>query len=301
MSRSFTGILIVPYIGQPYFVPVAYCGMDLKLVPLDLNWSSYSVGPMRTAVGVSVIMASGVQPPIKQIAGVIIDNTACPVPVYVVFDSGVIITCAPFQQVFAPALSADLKCVIYADGFTGANSGATRVLLSDKPLPPFSNIEIQQVFPYWIASPSIQRFGSDIQNQNYGVPALGDQCAARSFSLPGSVGTAQNVFPIAAGGYYYLCGVNAAFVGVSRSGGGSSFVNIVFRNQTVTADQLLSFSVHITGGDPATIRNNVMDWGNFNVKLDATQGWELYAANVPGSINNGQFEANFVYTFNPNL
>lgn len=305
MSRNFEDFPVFPYIGQFFSMPVDWCGVKQNAMPINIDWLVYGASSSVPRLGVGFNFQLGINTPgvmMEKLAGVYIDNTNSPNPVYVRFQNNFVLTCQPFAVVFAPVLvSNSLQFAVYGDGFVTGQIPSTRIFLFEKSIVPFTLIERPTVIDYWIASPSIQRPSSQIFNLNFGPPALGDQSAARGISLPGAHGTTQTVFPIAATGYYYLTGISAAFVGYSRSAGGSSFIDITLRNATITTDTLMSFTTHVNGGDAAIGRTNVMDLVGMNLKLDATQGWELFGSNIPGSINNGQFVANFIYTFNPNM
>lgn len=296
MARSFSEFIVLPYLGTPFFVPVSYCGVETKAVPLDIDWTFYGASAARPQIGVAINMQiGGVQAPLEAIRGIVIDNTASSVPVYVVFQNGFVVTCQANAQTFAPAMATSQILTIYADGFTDAVPPLTRVFLFDKAVSPFTNVEIATVTPLWIASPSIQRPGISILQQNYGSPALIDQVilTERLVSAAGS----SEVLAVQTSGFYYLGAINCTLQSVQNN---SDFAFNVYLRTITDQQNIFRYRKYLPNVSGQGQYADLLNLSGFNIKIDARKGLELYQPSA-GSINNGFLFHTLAYTFNPNV
>lgn len=147
MARVFTGFPVTPYIGVPFFKPVEICkpydgstptiGEQPQVVPLEINWLSYSpFFNVNNQIGITVnLEGQGGQPkpPLNRIEAVYIDNSFSAVPVFVFFpDTGYVASAGANRITMVPVYTNDLRCVIYADQFDVGSTPFTRVILMNR-------------------------------------------------------------------------------------------------------------------------------------------------------------------------
>lgn len=105
-----------------------------------INWADYGVSSTKFRTGVYINIAQTSQQTIAQldaIRSVKIDNSYCPVPMYLVFpDTGDVVTCPPYGIVQTPVLTNGLLAKLYGDGFYTGRPPQTTVQFFNGELEP---------------------------------------------------------------------------------------------------------------------------------------------------------------------
>lgn len=293
--RTFSGILIRPYLGVPYMVPTAMCGRDVKVVPIVIDWSAYNVSSSLSSMGIAVsfVGAGATASLIPRLAMVYIDNTSSNVPVYIRFsDSGQVIVAQPYSAGWYPCLTATFTATIYGVGFVTGQIPITQFLFSDTFVPPFSALELQQAQVLYKASRSITR-GTTIFNQDFSVPAIGDQTTQTTLNLTtnGVTATVMNTPYAAPANFLYLIGLSIFLCNVARASGG---VYDLFLESTGAAGILFQWNFGV-----GTAQSNLLMFNQtgMNLKLDAAQTWRLRGDT--NNLNAGS-NANCIFIFSTN-
>lgn len=291
--RTFSGILIRPYLGVPYMVPTAMCGRDVKVVPIILNWAAYGVSSVVESIGVSVnfIGQGATASLIPRLAMVYIDNTNSAVPVYVRFnDSQQIIVAQPYSTGWYPCLTNTFSATIFATGFVTGQIPITQLLFSDTFVPPFSALELQQTQVLYKASRSITR-GTTIYNQDFTVPAIGDQTTQTQLYV-GMANTAAVMGTPYADPYKYLYLTNLTVTTV-RVEDATARQFEFYLESTGIAGILYDWILFCPSGSQENV--NLYQQSGMNIKLDAQQTWRVRNTQ---SMRNGFI--NFLFTFSVN-
>lgn len=151
MAINFAAYAVRPYIGVPYAIP--YVNRADRVIRLqndranivnedrnnlavtNINWVSYGAAVnARLGVKINLQQASGkVGSVINRIEGVVIDNTASEVNIYVRFeDTGYVVTCPPNSTVSVFALTNLKEATVYGDGFALNSAPQTNVYFLEK-------------------------------------------------------------------------------------------------------------------------------------------------------------------------
>jgi hypothetical protein len=309
MSNSFAGIATFGYRGATFRLPVKLPqGVNVpanqvppSVCPVTIDWNVYwqlAGNPANVAVFVNLQAASVQASILDRIASVKIDNTGSPNAVYVVFeDSGDVINCPPNCSVTFPCLTNLLNAKIVALGLVTGFIPTTRIFFYNIPLPPAVDFEISQSVQLQKASPVITR-GTTIFNTNFGVPALGDQ-----FHSSGGLNiTVVGAPPVPlwntpyASGFIYLTNFQMMLNRTDRS---QTTNGLVFVESTGVAGGLLNLQFS-TGNDGANSTAGadkcLLNMAGCQVKLDATQQWQMRNGNTVGS---GVINAYSCFTHSP--
>lgn len=295
MANDFSGVAFFGYQGTVARFPVKLPQGVLppinrpqpSVVPVTINWNLYWQLAFNVPnVGVEInLQAASVQAVVlDRIASVKIDNTGCSNSVYVRFpDTGDVINCPPNCSVTFPCLTGNIQAEIIALGLTPGFITRTRVFFYNVDLTPAVDYEVSQAVSLYKASPSITR-GNTILNTNFGTPALGDQLstAALSMSIPGSVARLWGT-PYATG-FIYVNNIEAYVFNVTA--GGQFGISV---ESTGAAGQLFD----ISGISQSSEYKNVLDMSGMNIKLDATQTWQIHNENT---LVNGSFKLYSCFT-----
>ncbi len=139
MARNFYDIIqtAIPYIGDLRAVDTNI-GNQKSLIA-EIDWLEYGASTANSAVGVSVNVSSGqnVKPELDAIRSVYIDNTFSDIPVYVYFPiTGATFICRENATLLTPVIAANLKCIIYAEGFISGRIPQTTVHFMSAIYPP---------------------------------------------------------------------------------------------------------------------------------------------------------------------
>lgn len=131
-----------------------------------------------------------------------IDNIGSTVPIYVYFpDTGFTVVAAPFTAIWYPVITKQLVFEVIGLGFLTGSIPTNAIFVTDVLIQPYGDAEIQNVFPQYLGSPTIQR--SNQLTPGFGPPALGDQVASGFLSY--TVATATIILPaIGDGSFYYI-------------------------------------------------------------------------------------------------
>lgn len=312
-NREFGGILVQPYIGVPFASPVQTLlnkfgqqpPFPPTTIPLHFDWISYGAGTARPNVQalVNANATGGSRPPLDKIFSVRVDNLGNAVPIYIYFpDTGYTVVCPPNAVTWENVETAQFSLFIIGEGFTDASAlaGATDVYVCNFRALPFVSFEFQQIAALFKASASISR-GGTILNQNFGVPALGDQFTQPLVSVQ-TDGQEVQVFPVLQQGFYYITSLVTICNISSNSGGNGNAVSIF--ESTGSAGEFMNLQVFLpsqTGGQTQPfINSQLFNSGSVQWKIDATQLWRVRVdASRIGSLE-GSMQWNFSFTSNPN-
>lgn len=294
MARSFIGFGQQAYIGVPQALPIKLAGISGQTIPLQFFWISYGASSSRPNINVLCDFSGKSCAPLDQIRSIYIDNLGSNIPIYVYFpDTGTTVVAKPNSEGWYPAYTNSRSIWVIGEGFTTANVPTTVIQVSNIPLPPGVNNEIDTSTVLWLASSSISR-GATIYNTNFGTPALGDQFSTTSLDV--NLNTTQPVFgtPRASGFIY----ITACSLTLLNYGAGVASSNNFFFESTGVAGQFFSFGASATSSTTpnvaATLLNIAGQW-----KLDATQQWQVRSTLLSGS-PTGLVVFNFSFTTNPN-
>lgn len=208
MSRNFSTFTPKPYIGLPFAVTSQLGGPGAKVVPLNFDWKQYHAGTAQPNTIVTVgfqYNIGGPQPILDKVISVYIDNTGSDYPVYFICaDTGYTVTVQPDAAGWYPVFTNQLLFNVAIAGVFDGNVPTTKVFISNSFIPPFTDPELQIVFPQYKGSPVIQRTNSLLPG--FGAPALGDQVISNLFgysnlSAPPS---SSVLLPQQASGFYYI-------------------------------------------------------------------------------------------------
>lgn len=288
---SFAGLEPEPYIGTLYtqaaFNDANKFGAQPPLPPstvvTQFLWGNYGVGTDNPNVIVSIIIPNkGPNGLLDKIRSVRIDNLGNPVPVYVYFpDTNFTIAAPPNTVIWEDVATNQFTAFVIGEGFTDNQIGNTAVYFCNFKQNPFINYAFPQSTPLWKASATITR-GATIYNQNFGIPALGDQTAQYQVSQGANPGVlASNLFgsPYSSG-FIYLTHIDVTVIAGLASGAVSTDIGVSWLiESTGIAGTLYSLnwsSFANVANDlrifpPATI----LRLSAMNIKLDATQLWRI--------------------------
>lgn len=316
MARNFAGIPTKPYQGVLYDLPTqtknTKFGQQKQLPPTTIaavfNWLVYGASTARPNVGGLIdIPVGGPRQLIDKILSIRIDNLGNPVPVYVYFpDTGFTVVAAPNSEVCENVQTSAFQCFVFAEGFTTGQIGQSVVFLNNFGVVSYVNAEFEQAAALWKASATITR-GNNILNQNFGVPALGDQFTQVTVAMQTN-GLTSQVFPVLASGFYYITSLVVSVSASQPANGGTVGNGLEIFESTGSAGQFMAREFFLpssqnNGGTNVTSPNygNLMIFSSGTVqwKLDATQLWRIRvdASNV-GTIA-GNMKWDFTYTANP--
>ena len=276
MARSFIGIPVSPYVGVPYTVPYAPCNPNKKngnLVPLFIDWATYSGSSLKPNVGVSVSLVVGVQNALNAIAAVYIDNTNSNAPIFVAFpDTGFVAVCGPNTASYIPVITGVVQCVIYALGITTGLVPKTIVFLLDTPVSGFAEVEKQFVFPQLLASPNNQR-NANLFTAGFNSPALGDQTQTNGIFLKSNVN--QNFFTSPKPSGLFILTNLTLYIAAIAVGAVSTDLN--WGLYDVTTGDILFQAAFAALANQTLIFGSLLNMSAMQVKLDATHEWAMYS------------------------
>lgn len=294
--KTFAGTLIKPYVGVLAQAPAFAGNCQVRTVPVRLNWNDYGVSSTINSMGVNVsLVGKGAQANIiPRMTSMYVDNTESNATVYILFlDTGQVIPVLPYSSGWFECLTSGYSCIVYGYGFVTGQIPITQIHFTDAFVPPFASLEVSQTQQLMKASRSITR-GNTIFNQDFSVPALGDQTQQADLDLTQNAPTIT-LFgtPYAAPiNYIYLLGLSVTLIGYAISGGSTEYRNL-FVESTGSAGILfkLRFAVRQTNADFYLFQQVGM-----NLKLDASQTWRIRGEN---NITQGYANAVFNYSVNP--
>lgn len=293
MAQIFTGIILKPYIGVPYGFPAPFKSNTgwIRYAPLFVDWAAYGASSTNNKIGITQDLKGTVAAQlIPKIVSVYIDNLGSNVPVYVQFPStGFVIAAPPNSADWYNCITQDLAVNIYGIGFVTGQIPKTNFYFTDAYVPPYSNFEQQNVIDKWLASAVISR-GSNIYNQDFGVPALGDQTMQAKMDIRIIASTTLFGTPLPSG-YIYLTDIDLRTAITTAPGSGNAGEAVL--ESTGVAGILFDWNWSIAQAGVQQIYH-----GQGNLKIDATQLWRLRIVNPNGG---GTGFLNFIcsYTTNP--
>lgn len=295
--RIFSTIVPTAYIGAPQAQPIKLGGIAGQGVPLSFAWLGYGASSLKPNINVQVDLSQ--QPCVKldQVRSVYIDNLGSDIPIYINFpDLNYTIVAKPNSEGWYPAYTNARQLSVIAEGFLSGNIPQTQIIVSNIYIPPSVNVELEQSASLWRASPNINRTGGN--TSNFGSPALGDQSVQYSgaVAVPGVLQNNLWGTPLT-GGFIYLTAVEFLLQDISSSGNG--FLQILLQSTGIAGGLYVYFFVLPAASSPIIPAQILMRQGAKNIKLDATQTWQLFASTVVGGIQ-AQYSLAMDYTVNPN-
>jgi hypothetical protein len=303
--QDFSTIILQPYVGVPYGYPAPFKSATgwIKFAPLFVDWAVYGASSTKNKIGITQDLKGTVAAQlIPKIVSVYIDNLGSNVPVYVRFPStGFVIAAPPNSSDWYNCITQDLSVSIYGIGFVTGQIPKTNFYFTDAYVPPYSNFEQQNVIDKWLASASISR-GQNIFNQDFGVPALGDQLQTLNYTK-----TTSNAYPSISlwgtprPGFIYVQSFNLSVLNIVFGAGGYCWFRVRSLGLSGT---LLYTPVFSSNNQPSTWLDFMFTGSACNIKLDATETWLLDVDPSPSvPANNAQWASMYgtsVYTQNPN-
>jgi len=294
MARVFIGTGQVNYIGTPYQRPIQICNGG-KVVPLYFDWNAYGASSVKTNINVLVSLRT---PDVKaqllnQIASVYIDNTNSFAPIYVYCpDTKYTAIAQPNSAGWYPLYTNGLELWVIGQGFVTGQIPQTTIFVSDLFIPPYTDLEISQSQPLYKASANITR-GNILYNQNFGVPAIGDQII-QSFINLGILNDVVVPFPPA--NFIYITGVYLETFGMANTV--PLTVEMDFYSTGISGVLFSAFSTSPNATQPGITTNFVpLAINGSNIKINGTETWKFRNQQ---SITQGGACLNIVYSTNPN-
>jgi hypothetical protein len=294
MARTFLGTGQVPYIGTPYQRPIQICHGG-KVVPLYFDWNAYGASSVKTSLNVLVSLRT---PDVKaqllqQIASVYIDNTNSFAPIYVYCpDTKYTAIAQPNSAGWYPLYTNGLELWVIGQGFVSGQIPQTTIFVSDLFIPPYTDLEISQTQQLMKASSNISQ-GNILYNQNFGVPAIGDQI--KFGSIPLNVFQTLVFFNFGQG-FIYITGIYLSCFGMLNNPAS----NVSFNFESTGVSGVL-FQATVTSGNIATGDTNInfvpIAFNSINLKLNGNETWQFRNLNT---ISQGGATLYLVYSTNPN-
>jgi hypothetical protein len=292
--RFFTGIS-APYAGLAYATPVKLGGISAQVVPLLFQWLFYGASTLNSNINVSVDLSGSQCRALGQIRSVYIDNLGSPNPVYVYFlDTNYTIAAKANSEGWYPAFTNSNVINVIGEGFVTGNIPTTFVLLSNVPLPPAVNTEIDQSTSLYLASPLITR-GTSIYNTDFGIPALADQYfLSAQLVLSNPLATPLWGTPYASGFLY----VNSMLINILGTASSDTQASLTLSIESTGPAGILAQPAFIAPNVPNGIGvfpNSLSLCSGANIKLDATQTWQMRVA-VGSNISSGTAQFGSAFT-----
>lgn len=301
--RNFGAFPAQNYIGTPFAFPVQLsAGLQSQVCPLTFNWLIYGAATAAPNQLVNVSLAgNNVAARMGTVQSVFIDNLGSNASIYVrCMDTGYTVAAQPNSCGWYPIFTNLLTFQIIGMGFVTGSIPTTLVMFSNLRIIPSVDLELATSVSLWLASSTISR-GTGIQNTNYGAPALGDQTISFGDLFTAGVPANGAVFhdnlfgtPLATG-FIYLTHIDVWSASQAGAAGRTTWTL-----QSAGASGIL-FNFVIPNAMPNGTIIKQLQLNNTNLKLDATQQWQLFC------IQNGTVGANFqninhtiVWTTNPN-
>jgi hypothetical protein len=294
--RNFSAFPALNYIGTPaaYAVQLS-AGLRNIVCPLTIPWNLYGAATAKPAIVVNAdITGNNVASQMGTVQSVFIDNTGSNATIYVrCLDTNHTVCAQPNSEGWYPLLTGLMTFEIVGIGFIDGFIPTTLVMFSNLRIIPSQNIEFATTAVLDLASNTISR-GTGIQNQNYGVPALGDQFSQAAGLIAG-VGVINSGLwgtPFASG-FIYLTHARATVSTLQAAG-----TNDIYQGNVKTAAGVVLF----TWQSYATAGNQweVFNLQKANVKLDATQTYESFMVSGTGFGTGLLYNESYCWTWNPN-
>lgn len=273
-----------------------------------IRWFDYGAGTAKPNVAISVNVQSGTSVQLlDRILSVRIDNLGNPVPVYVFFpDTGDTIACPAFSVVWEPVETGSFNAVIIGEGFTdGAliqtdgSFSQTAVYFCNFDSQPFFNPEFTQAASLWKASASITR-GNTILNQNYDVPAVGDQFIYFALDIQ-TAGLTRFLFGQGQAKFIIITGIQIYGEQMSRTtSDGNGFFAAQTLESTGISGVLGQFNIYMFPNTQLTHTSAYLS-GHMNLKLDGSQSWQARNISTSPGVGSvtGVFQWYITYTTSP--
>jgi len=313
MARSFATVTGVPFAGNLVDLPAQArntgfgkqkAELPPTIITVPIGWASYGANENNPNIAVQVtgLQGGGARQLLDKILSVRIDNLGNDVPVYVYFsDTGYTVACPPNTIVWDSVQTGKFNALIIGEGFSNT-PGATSVYFCNFAQQPFVNNEIIQVQDLWLASAEITR-GNSIFQQNFGIPALGDQFV-QAFVDPTINDSTAPVFSLGAGFVYIteLVITVAEMSLVNSTPGQFAIGNAIFESTGASGEFSQAFFGMQGAINPPLVDSKEIFRVRGNFKLDATQQWQFRWNHA--SINTTNFAGGIVrldcaFTTNP--
>lgn len=293
--RNFGAFPAQNYIGTPFAFPVQLsAGLQSQVAPLLFNWLSYAAATAAPNQLVNVsLVGNNVAARMGTVQSVFIDNLGSNASIYVrCMDTNYTVAAQPNSCGWYPIFTNLLTFQIVGMGFVTGSIPTTLVMFSNLRIIPSVDLELATSVALWLASSSISR-GTGIQNTNYGTPALGDQSINYMDILgAGFTGGLHAIWNTPqANGFIYLTDIN---VSIETKGAVGLLQWAIL--STGAAGVLYEFTGPLTSPQ----YQSVLNFSGLNVKLDATQTWEIFIINNTYGANSVVLNHSFCWTQNPN-
>lgn len=299
MARQFIGQNQINYSGAPNTNPIQICNGG-RAVPLFFDWAAdYNAGSaagkaQNVNVKISLAPASNREKLLNQIASVYIDNTNSPVPIYVYCpDTRYSCVAQPNSAGWYPLYTNQTDIWVIAQGFVTGQVPFTTVFITDLFIPPYTDQEIQQASPLYLASANISK-GNILFNKNYGIPSLGDQTCTFNITLntPGFV-VPINTF-VGGSGFRYLKAA-ACTIAAGGAPATNALCAVQLVNQTLAGAFIWSWE-WLDGGNVYSI--TPPGFSGLDLKFDAANQLSIFYSNGPSFSDRIAF-FKIAYTTNP--
>ena len=296
--RIFSGITQQAYQGTPGAQAIKLAGISGYAIPLLFPWLNYGASSLVQNINVNVDFDNKDCSKLDQVRSIYIDNLGSDNPIYVNFpDTNYTVVAKPNSEGWYPAYTNARKMLVIGEGFLTNDIPITFIIASNIFIAPSVNNEIDVAISSWKASAQITK-GTTIYNQNFGPPALGDQL----YEVPNlSIGAVATIIPnlwntALSSGFIYLTALDVSLSGVtSAAANGSVLLQLVSTGVGGVFDDFFFQSGLAAGASIADVIK-LRDWSGVNLKLDATQQWQL---KVISTTLTGKVSFASVFTTNP--
>lgn len=280
MSFNPATIPSVPFIGQPYSIPVNLGSIAARAIPLQFIWETYGVSQVNNQVAVNISLNVNNQTVLGgAIRGCYIDNTGSDCAIYVYFsDTQVTIPCAPFSAVWSPVTTGIWNLTVIGRGFSTNDQSQTLVTLFNIGVPPAEIAELNVTYPQFSASPSISR-GLNIYSNGYASPAIGDQFQTGRLTDIGGLTTRLFNSPYLGGGLITLTDWS-----ITLLSNGTPVVSGEYTIQSTGAS-----GIYYQGDFAQSLDSNnspysiLMSKTGLQHKLNAAETWEIITPTLPAT------------------
>jgi len=298
VAQQFGTINSMPYIGAVQGAVTKLCTPQVSqpmVVPLVFDWNVYWQAlnqPVTVAVAVDLGLISPAGGTLDTIRSVKIDNTFSTSTIYVKFDDTQdVVACPPQTIVTAPVNTNGQKFTVIGESLRAGFLPFTRIYLYNIQLMPAVDIAVQDVFPQWRGSPTVQTGSNLLLTPGFAPPALGDQTRQYVFSLL-SPADVNNIFDTPySKGFIYLTGMWLQVLSV--------FAALPSANQVITLESSGSAGVLFQWWYAYT--PNAANYvplfaqSGMQLRIDATQHWKLRHGGTP----SGLCTCTPIFTYNP--
>jgi hypothetical protein len=297
MSRTFAGIPVLPFIGQPFRYPLQAARVSKfppSVVPISIDWNTPWQAlnkPSQIGIQVNLQAQSTAGAALDIIKSIKIDNSNSTIPIYIQFaDTQDVITCPPETIVTEAIYSNLLQFTVYAAGLTTGFIPTTRLQVCNVELTSNVDPEVQLTYPQWRGSPTIQR--SNLVTPGFSSPALGDQSVMSAAQMLSNTVIHDLWGTPFAKGFIYLTNIDVTIVKPLTNIGLIEWKIAPADNSSI----LYQFYVDTSANVPAFAK--MLNFSAMQLRLDATKEWLISGINFGGGSVYVQHAFNWTYNEN---